>query len=165
MLQELQLLTIQARSAALVSKLAVVWKDVIELLHTCEDGAIVGFLTQAQVQTRSGACVPALWNAVALHLLHCSLFQHNSFLAEDLEEAAEDLPLHPYVDSNVKAAVAQFDYSAGPSSRQPGGVPRDEDAEDGNPVLELLKTTSACIVSAGRALSLSLLLCCARHAS
>lgn len=148
MLQELQRLTIQARSATLVTKLAGIWKDIIELLHTCEGSVLLELLFHSRAQT--GVSIVAVWSVVVRHLLYCSLFQHNSFLMEDLDEATDDLVLYPYVDSNIKAAVGQFDYNAGAADRPVAtgvAIPRDEDAEDGSAVLALLKATASCIVS------------------
>ena len=57
------------------------------------------------------------------------------------------------MDSNTKSACSRFEYNSGGTLRgaedQSGAGlgPRDEDAEDGNAVLALLKATSTCIVS------------------
>ena len=60
-----------------------------------------------------------------------------------MDEATEDLELHPYVDSNVRSAVARYDYDA---TKGAAAFVSDEDAEEPNATLGLMKNTSACIV-------------------
>ena len=73
----------------MLTKLATLWKDIINILYNYEDGQFMSMVLhqQQQQQTNSGSSsnndnYNIVWNNVMKYLLYMSLYQQNATLLE-----------------------------------------------------------------------------------